>query len=279
VGISALAVVSPSDRQVGIALVAGGVVVAAVGWLDDRWGLPVVVRGGAHLVAAAWAVWWLRHTAGPANALGSAVSVLAIAWLINLYNFMDGVDGLAGVEALTVGGLGAVMLTAGGHVGLASAAALIAGGAFGFLCWNWQPARVFMGDVGSGLLGYLFGVLALATNDAGIMPAIVWAILLGVFLFDATATLVRRMLKRERWYRPHRLHAYQRLVQAGWTHRQVTWAVAALNGVLGGLAVWQVSDRQSWAPVAVAGGILALCYWMVERKRPQLSPDLPGVPG
>jgi Fuc2NAc and GlcNAc transferase len=192
---------------------------------------------------------------------------------------MDGVDGLAGVEALSVGGLGAVMLAAGGHFGLASAAALIAGGAIGFLCWNWQPARVFMGDVGSGLLGYLFGVLALATNDSGIMPATVWAILLGVFLFDATVTLMRRVWKRERWYRPHRLHAYQRLVQAGWTHRQVTWAVAGLNAVLGGLAVWQVSDPVSYVPVAVAGGILALCYWLVERKRPQLSADLPGVPG
>jgi len=126
VGISALAVVSPVDRQVGVALVTGGLLVAAVGWFDDRWGLPVMVRGGAHLVAAAWAVWWLRHASGAASPIGSTLSILAIAWLINLYNFMDGVDGLAGVEALSVGGLGAVMLAAGGHSGLASAAALIA---------------------------------------------------------------------------------------------------------------------------------------------------------
>ena len=120
------------------------------------------------------------------------------------------------------------------RAGLALVAALIAGASLGFLWWNWAPARIFMGDVGSGLLGFLFAALALLSDRGGGPGVTTWLMLGGVFLVDATVTLVRRVLRGERWYAAHRNHAYQRAVQSGWSHRRVT--LAALRLALAGRA-------------------------------------------
>lgn len=247
--------------QETIALVGGGLLVAAVGWGDDRWNVTVPVRLMVHLVAAAWAIWWLHGlpaletgfgevALGPA---GSVVAVLGIAWATNIYNFMDGIDGLAGGEAVSVGLVGALMLFAGGHGDLAMVPLLIAAASAGFLGWNWPPARVFMGDVGSGLLGFLFGTLAVASERSGALPLLAWLVLFGVFGFDATATLLRRILWGEVWYRPHRTHTYQRAVQSGWSHAQVTRAVLLLNLVLAGL-VWA---GLRWPALRLPAGLVA----------------------
>jgi Fuc2NAc and GlcNAc transferase len=126
-----------------------------------------------------------------------------------------------------------------------------------------------MGDVGSGFLGYAFGVLALAANNAGALPIPFWLVLLGVFVFDATVTVARRALVGERVTAPHRLHAYQRLVQVGWSHRQVTSAVIGVNLVLAGL-VWLARTRELPTAGLAAGGlvILAGLYLAVERLAP-----------
>jgi Fuc2NAc and GlcNAc transferase len=275
-GVALLVASERLPAPTGVALLGGGMLVALAGWLDDLRGLPAATRLIAHLAAALWAVAWLGGL--PALAVGTetvrlgpagaVLAVLGIVWAINLYNFMDGIDGLAASEAASVGTLAAVFL-APRDPALAAVAVIVAAAAAGFLPWNWQRARVFMGDVGSGFLGFILAALALASENAAAVPALVWLLLLGVFFVDATITLVRRMVRRERWYAAHRGHAYQRATQSGWSHAQVTGAVLGLNGGLA-LLGWVSLRRPELLPASVLGAAVALAgiYLLVERRRP-----------
>ena len=260
-----------------LALGGGGAMVAAIGWLDDHRPIPAAGRFAVHVAAAVWAVAWLggmpQLELGALRlglgAVGALLAVAALVWLTNLYNFMDGIDGLAGGEAAAVGGVGGALLWAAGERGLAAVALAAAAAAAGFLLWNWQPARIFMGDVGSGFLGFLFGALAVASERAAGPPALVWILLLGVFVVDATLTLFRRAARRERLHEAHRSHAYQRAVQSGWPHARVSAAVLLLDALLAALAAaaWL---RPAWALPCFAAGaaLLLLAYAGVERRRP-----------
>jgi Fuc2NAc and GlcNAc transferase len=258
------------ERWTGLALLGGGAMVAGVGWLDDRHRLAAWIRAAVHAVAALWAVWCLGGAPSVrigTDALwlgwaGSALAVIGIVWLTNLYNFMDGIDGLAAGEAVVVGLIGGGLAAASGAQGLALAAVALAAAAGGFLVFNWPPATIFMGDVGSGLLGYAFGVIALASERADAVPLVVWVMLLGVFVVDATATLIARVLRRERWYEAHRSHAYQRAVQAGHSHRTVTTAALAVNCVLALCAVG-ASAAPAFLPAAIAAALAGLGFlWL-----------------
>jgi Fuc2NAc and GlcNAc transferase len=196
--------------------------------------------------------------------------VIGIVWAINLYNFMDGIDGLAAGEAASVGVAAAVLLWLVGAPGLGALSLLLAAAAGGFLVWNWHPARIFMGDVGSAALGYAFGALAAASERAGAIPAVVWLLLLGVFFGDATLTVVRRLLRREPIFRAHRSHAYQRAPQAGLSHARVTATVLLLNGVLALLAAAALFRPALLLPaVGVAVVVLLVPYLRIERAVPQ----------
>ncbi|MEO6778701.1 MAG: glycosyltransferase family 4 protein [Gemmatimonadaceae bacterium] len=258
-----------------IAIGGGGAVVAGIGWLDDRHTVKASWRAAAHLCAAAWAVYWIGGVGhSPLDRLGAlevpletALAILAIAWMTNLYNFMDGIDGIAAVEAIFVGGVGAIVLLLSGASGLAVICATIVGSSAGFLVWNRMPARIFMGDVGSGFLGFVFATIALSANRTTVVPTAVWILLLLAFLTDATITLVRRVARGDRWHLAHRLHAYQRLAQSGLSHAQVVAWVAALDVFLAGLAIvaytWPTLAWQS----TLLGVLLAVAsYWVVERR-------------
>jgi Fuc2NAc and GlcNAc transferase len=249
--------------------------VAGIGWLDDRHSLRAPWRAAAHLCAAAWAIYWIGGVGPtPLDRLGSiaaplevAVAVLAIAWMTNLYNFMDGIDGLAAVEAIFVGGIGAIILLSGGAPGLAIVSAVVAGSAVGFLVWNHMPARIFMGDVGSGFLGFIFATIALSTHVATVIPVAVWILLLLAFLVDATITLLRRVLRGETWHLAHRLHAYQRLAQSGMSHAQVVGWVSILDALLAALAlvVFRWPDL-AWQSTLLGILLTFVCYCAVERR-------------
>ncbi|HEV2146723.1 MAG TPA: glycosyltransferase family 4 protein [Longimicrobiaceae bacterium] len=272
---------------VSAALLGGGVLVAGIGLVDDHRSVSARARLAVHFLAAAWALYWLGGL--PSLGVGSGtvqlgiagtlLAALGVVWFVNMYNFMDGIDGIAGSEAVTVGLAGGGLLLAAGSPGLATLSFLLAAAAAGFLVWNWQPARIFMGDVGSGFLGFCFAVLALASERAGAVPLLAWVLLLGVFLFDATLTLGRRVLQGERWYDAHRSHAYQRAVQHGWGAAAVTCGVIALNIVLGALA-WLAVVEPGWLPPALLAGVVVLgaAYLLVERARP-MYPTREGVPG
>ncbi len=275
-GLSILAATGEIDAPTGVALVGGGGLIALVGWIDDRRHLPAVLRLLCQAVAAIWAVAWLGGMptlvvgAGAAQlgTAGGVIATLAIIWAINFYNFMDGIDGLAAGEAATAGVAGTVLL-ASRDSSLAAVALLVAGAAGGFLPWNWERARIFMGDVGSGFLGFVFAALALASENSGAMPTLVWLLLLGVFFTDATVTLFRRIFRREPWYTAHRSHAYQRAVQGGWSHAKVTRVVLLLNLGLAALA-WLATRSAEMLPrmLLLAGAVLGGLYLAVERWRP-----------
>lgn len=199
--------------------------------IDDRRSLPIAVRLPAHLVAAFVAVLCVGPVAGIESSLRwveIASATIAIAWMTNLYNFMDGADGLAG--GMAVAGFGAYAIAAliAGQAPLALVAAAIAGASTGFLLHNFPPARVFLGDAGSIPLGFLAAALGL-----GGIASHAWAwwfpwLVFAPFIVDATVTLARRALRGRALWRAHREHAYQRLVLGGWSHRRLAIAAYVL---------------------------------------------------
>jgi Fuc2NAc and GlcNAc transferase len=241
------------------ALVGGGIAVSIVGFLDDRFKLPAWPRLVVHFLASAWAVWCLASMrpeliAGVGSWIwfGRCAALLGLVWLTNLFNFMDGIDGLAGMEAATVSALAGFLIYRGGLSGDAQVCWLLAAASLGFLIWNWPPAKVFLGDAGSGFLGFSLGVLALFSSRDAAIRLWPWLILLAAFLVDSTVTLLRRMLARERWYEAHRSHAYQHAALAWGSHAKVTLAAAAINiGYLFPLA-WCAGRYPACAPAFAA---------------------------
>jgi Fuc2NAc and GlcNAc transferase len=222
----------------GAALVLGGGMVAVVGYYDDVRGLKILPRLAVHLIAAVIAVLALASVDSvfPRLHTGIAVAVLVLTvlWSINLFNFMDGIDGLAASQATFVFMASAALIAAcrGADVPALSLLAVTAGACAGFLCWNWPPARIFMGDVGSGFLGFWIAAIALALDRVQALSVWTTTILMAVFIADATVTLLRRMLRREPWHEPHRSHAYQALARRWHGHRKVTLALWAINLLL-----------------------------------------------
>jgi Fuc2NAc and GlcNAc transferase len=221
-----------------LALLSGGTAVAFVGYLDDRYRVPASVRLTVHVAAALAALAWLGGL--PPLAVGSRVfdlgwvgqglAVLGIVWILNLFNFMDGIDGLAASEAVFIIGSGALLSMLYAPASDVLAAGIVTGCAcIGFLAWNWPPATIFMGDVGSGYLGYVIAVLAVAATRSNPAAVWIWLILGGAFFVDATVTLVRRAMRGERVHQAHRGHAYQRLATRWGSHRRVTVTVIVLN--------------------------------------------------
>lgn len=229
---------------VSSALMGAGALVAAVGFLDDRSHIPARWRLVTHFAAAAWALFWLGGTPPiefinsyvVLGSFGTVMFAFCLVWLLNLYNFMDGIDGVAGVQAVTVcAGAAALYWVAGGdseamvvrqHMALAL---LLACSTAGFLLWNFPPAKIFMGDVGSGFVGITLGMLSLHAAHANATLAWAWVILLGVFIVDATLTLLRRLLQGEKVHQAHRSHAYQRAALRFGAHLPVTLAIGTIN--------------------------------------------------
>jgi Fuc2NAc and GlcNAc transferase len=236
--LAALAVTYPmggAPVDVLLVLIGGGGLIALTGFVDDHISMSALSRLCIQFMAAAVAVFVVGgHSQAPApvefiDVLKGGLTAVGLVWLTNLYNFMDGIDGLAGIETVSVC-VGAALFLAilGGHE-LVPAFLFLAAATAGFLAWNWPPARIFMGDVGSAFIGFSIGVLGLAASRSTEIPLWTWAILLGIFLVDATVTLLWRMGSGQRWYAAHRSHAYQRLARRLRGHAPVTLIVIAIN--------------------------------------------------
>jgi Fuc2NAc and GlcNAc transferase len=253
-----------------VVMTLAGLAIAIVGFLDDANPLPVLPRLLVQLLASSVAMFflwdlflggdWWPHYLSPW--LVAVALVLLWVWFINFFNFMDGIDGIASAETLFIGLVGAWLCTAAGQVELASAWALLGGAALGFLFWNAPPAKIFMGDVGSGFLGFIVAGLLLLSVDAGVFSPWVALLLVIAFIGDATVTLLRRMLRGERWYEGHRQHAYQHLAIRWGSHRKVTLAYTAFNVLAVVPAVWLANrcpDSAIWIVGVVAVIVMALC--------------------
>jgi UDP-N-acetylmuramyl pentapeptide phosphotransferase/UDP-N-acetylglucosamine-1-phosphate transferase len=258
--------------------------VAAVSFWDDRVGASFPVRLLVHGLAASGVVWgaglrvWEIHMPGvggwPLGVLAGPLTVLGLMWMTNLYNFMDGMDGLAG--GMTVVGFGTLgcLAAATALFDLASVSLLVVAAAAGFLRWNWPPAKIFMGDAGSIPLGFLAGTFVVMGIARGAWDLWVGLLVFGPFIADAFVTLIRRALRGVRVWEAHREHYYQRLVLAGWSHRQAVEAEYALMLASAAMAVLYVhSDDMVQAVIVLTGaGAYAALAWMVraiERQAPR----------
>jgi Fuc2NAc and GlcNAc transferase len=244
-GIIALNSVVPLALPIFIALIAGGTLVAAVGWIDDMWNVPATIRMFVYGIAALLALTFLGPLSGistgfgflPFGIFGTVITFLVIVWASNLYNFMDGIDGLVGSGTMVLGIVLSILLFLGGAVDLAPIALIIAASSAGFLVWNWPPAKIFMGDSGSVLIGYTFSVLAIIAALRGAVPLLISAMLFSPYIVDTTATTLRRMRNRERWYAAHRTFSYQLAVMHGRTHRRVSVALIGILLVVSGATI------------------------------------------
>jgi Fuc2NAc and GlcNAc transferase len=219
------------------ALVGSGTGIAALGFIDDHCHVTARWRLLGHFTGAIWALFWLDG-APPLiftsyeidlGWIGHGLAAVYLVWMLNLYNFMDGIDGLASVEAICVCIGGALIYIFLGQATMALVPLLLAGAVVGFLFWNFPPARIFMGDGGSGFLGITLGVLSLQAAWVASELLYSWVILLGAFIVDATLTLLRRLLRGDRVYEAHRNHAYQYASRQFGRHLSVTLAVTGIN--------------------------------------------------
>jgi len=198
---------------------------AAVSFGDDLIGLPALSRLSAHVLAAAGAIWLLVPGA---DAITIALLVLGLAWLTNAFNFMDGSDGLAGGMAVIGFAACATAACLDGVMWLASACAAVSSATFAFLLFNFPPARIFMGDVGSIFLGFLTGAIGIAGWRAGVWDLWFPLLVFSPFAVDATVTLTKRAIRADRIWQAHREHYYQRLVRMGFGHRRTALMEYAL---------------------------------------------------
>lgn len=238
-----------------------GWLIAVIGLIDDRRGLSARHRFLVHVIAASWVLASIGFAKLPLNEfvldlrwVGWAAGLVLLVWLLNLYNFMDGIDGMAGTEAVTVSASAALLLWQSGDASSALQLIMLLAASFGFLVWNWPPAKIFMGDVGSAFLGLVLGAFALFTSVQGALNLWVWLILLAAFIADATLTLLRRVMRGERWYEAHRSHAYQRASRRYGSHLKVTVAVGVLNLLWLAPLAWlaTVHPGDGWWLTAVA---------------------------
>jgi UDP-N-acetylmuramyl pentapeptide phosphotransferase/UDP-N-acetylglucosamine-1-phosphate transferase len=269
---------SLSPRAIG--WLVGALLVAAVSFVDDLRTLPAAPRLLTHLIGAA------LLTLGAAESGYMLVLPLAFVYvslITNVYNFMDGIDGLAALQAIVAG----VALALAGLVIVnplvSTAGGLLAAASVGFLVYNLPPARLFMGDVGSTFLGFSLAGMTLLGSvgvGGGRLPIEFGFVVLAPFLFDSVVTLARRVLKGEQWYSAHRSHFYQRLVQSGLSHAQVTMlytglaivaAAAGLAGLNADPPARATLDLLAYAPMLA---VVAL-VWRLEGGAGPKQPNEP----
>lgn len=269
---------SPVPRTGGLGLLAGALcgwllagialplslwaaigMVFAISLLDDIRGVPVLPRLAVHLIAAgSLAAGTLLEERG---VVATLIAIPAVAWMANLYNFMDGSDGLAGgMTLIGFSAYGAAGLAA-GNAGFAAASFSIAAAAAAFLAFNLHPARVFLGDAGSVPIGFTAAAFGVTGWVNGYWAAWFPVLVFSPFIVDATVTLARRLLRRERVWEAHRDHYYQRLVRMGWGHRKTAWAEYALMAACAAAALAglrQPAQVQIAILIAAAAGYLLL---------------------
>ena len=271
-GVAVASVSFAAGLWLPLALAAG---LAAISMLDDLRNMPTLLRLAAHLAAAGFLAWFILS---PINGAALVLIALGIAWITNLYNFMDGSDGLAGGMALI--GFAAYAFAAGlaGHAPLAATSLAVSAAAAGFLAYNFPPARIFLGDVGSIPLGFLAGALGVIGWRDDVWPLWFPVLVFGPFIGDATITLFKRAARRERVWQAHREHYYQRLVRMGFGHRNTALIGYAVMLVCAAAALTG-REQAPMTQAALFGGttllLAAMAVWIDLRWRRAAAADKP----
>lgn len=252
-------------------------ILAIVGFIDDLFNLPIKFRLPIQLIASLIAV----ALVVPINfhsitSLGGfIILVFSLAWSTNLFNFMDGTDGLAASEAifvLAIGGLMVFLLADNSSFGFCLL--LISSIIAGFLWFNLPPAKIFMGDVGSVFLGFLIGISAIISHFVFGVSCVFWLIIYSAFCFDATITLIRRFISGEKWYLPHRSHAYQRLQNIGWKHKDILYALFLLNVFLLSVGLIAYYYDMLFIAVELVFILLSIIYLFIELSEKKYEKSL-----
>jgi len=226
-----------NHNSLTLSLLSGGLIVSILGFWDDHRDISAKWRFIIHFIAAFISLQILVELP---NAYIFSVTIsftfllyflysMTLVWLLNLYNFMDGIDGIASIEAITVLVSAALIFYIQGNSNTPQLLLILSSCVIGFLFWNWPPAKIFMGDACSGFLGFTIGLMAISTSNSEEINLWSWLILLSVFVVDATYTLIRRIIRGDKWYEAHRSHAYQILARYYNSHKKVTLGVLAIN--------------------------------------------------
>lgn len=247
--------------------------IAVVSYIDDYFDISRMTRFVVHVLASAIAIFIiygfeLREAFIP-NMLIIGTLVFFSSWSINLFNFMDGLDGFAAVQALFIFVVTGLLLYYENDDDLAYLSLLLAFSVLGFLVWNWPKAKIFMGDVGSTSLGLLIVIFSCSAYKRDTLSPLIYLILYLPFVFDATITMLRRMLNGEKWYHAHKSHAYQRLHAAGWSHQGVLFGLIGLgisNTMLVLLAF--IFPRFELTSLCIEIALLMIIYFNIEKAYP-----------
>jgi Fuc2NAc and GlcNAc transferase len=267
--VASLVLAMEGNETWNMCVLPGLVVLAALGWWDDHASLSARLRLFVQLAASIYLVACVVNSGWVQGISSIGLAVIFLAWMTNLYNFMDGSNGMAGLQAVFGGAVLFYLFTLSGQHDLALISACVGASCAGFLPWNLGTARVFMGDVGSISLGFIFGALLIigVGSQAFSLPVALMVML--VFIIDSTLTLIGRILKGEQWYNAHKQHLYQRLIAQGWTHGRAALFYQAINLalVLPGIVVAVNYPALAWIVAVIL--VLALItgwYQLIKRS-------------
>jgi glycosyltransferase WbpL len=228
------------EQDLFMSMLIGTSIVSVIGFLDDYKNLPIVIRAISYVIATVFSLYILGGLSSVSinnhfinlGDIGLFLSILLIVWFINLYNFMDGTDGFAAIQTICVSLFCGLIFYALSNKSLGIILLFLAFSSAGFLYWNWAPAKIFMGDVGSCAIGFIFGLLSIYSEKEGSISIWIWLIVLAPFIGDATFTLLRRIFNKEKWYKAHNSHAYQKLHQSGLSHGKLAILLLIFNVIL-----------------------------------------------
>jgi len=221
-----------------LAFLSGSILVSVIGFLDDLYDLASSLRLITHFLACMFSLYFIGGFSSieiygayiELGLFGNLLALFFLVWMINLYNFMDGINGIAGIEAITVNFGAALLFFLIDSAFLNWYLPLFLGfSCFGFLFWNFPNAKIFLGDIGSGFLGFIVGLFAIVSSVENFDNFYAWIILLAVFISDATFTLIYRIYKREKFYLPHNDHVYQLLANKYSSHKIVSISIMFIN--------------------------------------------------
>lgn len=270
-----------NDHRAFIGLITGTLIVGITGFMDDIRTPPLPLRLMLQVLAATVAIIGIGSlksidfphlgTLG-LGVLSVPISLLWIVAVTNIYNFMDGIDGLAAGQGVIAGGFLAYIGSTTGNAQVSAIGLFVAAASLGFLLFNFPPAKIFMGDVGSTTLGFTFAAVAIMgpESSASPIPFLAFVIILGSFLFDSTVTLIRRALRKEKLHEAHRSHFYQIAVQLGYSHKQVTLVEYVIMILLGASSIFYVRCGEAVQLSLLILWLLALSaigLWLLSKSR------------
>jgi len=246
----------------------GVVVLAMTGWFDDKRHVSSLLRLLIQLAVSLWLLGFICLQNSVSSILMCAGIMGAMIWLMNLYNFMDGSDGMAGFQGVFAGLVMAVLFILGGELAMAMLSVAVAAVCAGFLPLNFPKAQIFMGDVASVPLGFIFASMAVYGLYSGVISATLSVLIMSVFIIDASLTLIARVFAGERWYTAHNQHVYQRLIAHGWSHSRVLLLYQTINVilVLPAIVLAAIYTRYANITAGMTLLILAACWFAASRK-------------